>query len=79
VKPDIVLSFFIPIVMYVGSVCLKLFIGLAGGADAAYIFEEKFSIKDLQQDLYHMAAKMAEGVQRGLILRYVLFHMRFRL
>ncbi|XP_077296888.1 ATP-dependent 6-phosphofructokinase isoform X3 [Arctopsyche grandis] len=43
--------------------------GLAGGADAAYIYEEKFSIKDLQQDLYHMAAKMAEGVQRGLILR----------
>ncbi|KAJ4440432.1 hypothetical protein ANN_08573 [Periplaneta americana] len=43
--------------------------GLAGGSDAAYIFEEKFSIKDLQQDLYHMAAKMAEGVQRGLILR----------
>ncbi|XP_075210632.1 ATP-dependent 6-phosphofructokinase isoform X3 [Lycorma delicatula] len=43
--------------------------GLAGGADAAYIFEEKFSIKDLQQDVYHMAAKMAEGVQRGLILR----------
>lgn len=43
--------------------------GLAGGADAAYIFEEKFSIKDLQQDVYHMASKMAEGVQRGLILR----------
>jgi 6-phosphofructokinase len=61
--------------------CLKLtlFIGLAGGADAAYIFEEKFSIKDLQQDLYHMAAKMAEGVQRGLILRYDLFHFQFKL
>ncbi|GFG34551.1 hypothetical protein Cfor_11544, partial [Coptotermes formosanus] len=43
--------------------------GLAGGADAAYIFEEKFSIEDLRQDLYHMAAKMGEGVQRGLILR----------
>ncbi|XP_046673393.1 ATP-dependent 6-phosphofructokinase isoform X3 [Homalodisca vitripennis] len=43
--------------------------GLAGGADAAYIYEEKFSIKDLQQDVYHMASKMAEGVQRGLILR----------
>jgi len=51
--------------------------GLAGGADAAYIFEEKFSIEDLRQDLYHMAAKMAEGVQRGLILRYVLFHIRY--
>ncbi|XP_037035820.1 ATP-dependent 6-phosphofructokinase isoform X2 [Bradysia coprophila] len=43
--------------------------GLAGGSDAAYIYEEKFSIKDLQQDVYHMASKMAEGVQRGLILR----------
>jgi hypothetical protein len=52
-------------------------VGLAGGADAAYIFEEKISIKDLQQDLYHMAAKMAEGVQRGLILRFVMFHTRY--
>jgi 6-phosphofructokinase 1 len=43
--------------------------GLAGGADAAYIYEEKFSIKDLQQDVFHMASKMADGVQRGLILR----------
>lgn len=43
--------------------------GLAGGADAAYIYEEKFSINDLIKDLYHMASKMAEGVQRGLILR----------
>lgn len=46
-----------------------IILGLAGGADAAYIYEEKFSIKDLQQDVYHMASKMAEGVQRGLILR----------
>ncbi|XP_039280155.1 ATP-dependent 6-phosphofructokinase [Nilaparvata lugens] len=54
-----------------GGYCgyLATIAGLAGGADAAYIFEEKFSIKDLQQDVYHMAAKMSEGVQRGLILR----------
>jgi len=45
--------------------------GLAGGADAAYIYEEKFTIKDLQNDVYHMASKMAEGVQRGLILRLI--------
>ncbi|KAH9636521.1 hypothetical protein HF086_014782 [Spodoptera exigua] len=45
------------------------FSGLAGGADAAYIYEEKFSIKDLQQDVYHMASKMTGGIQRGLILR----------
>lgn len=43
--------------------------GLAGGADAAYIFEEKFGIKNLQDDVQHMAAKMSEGVHRGLILR----------
>lgn len=54
-----------------GGYCgyLATLAALAGGADAAYIFEEKFSIKDLQQDVYHMASKMAEGVQRGLILR----------
>lgn len=54
-----------------GGYCgyLATLAGLAGGADAAYIYEEKFSIKDLQQDVYHMASKMAEGVQRGLILR----------
>lgn len=45
------------------------FLGLAGAADAAYIYEEKFSIKDLQRDLYNMASKMCAGVQRGLILR----------
>lgn len=26
-------------------------------------------LQELQLDVYHMAAKMAEGVQRGLILR----------
>lgn len=48
---------------------IYLLLGLAGGADAAYIYEEKFSIKDLQQDVYHMASKMTGGIQRGLILR----------
>ncbi|KAK6619742.1 hypothetical protein RUM43_012502 [Polyplax serrata] len=59
------------IIETMGGFCgyLATLAGLAGGADAAYIFEEKFSIKDLQQDVYHMASKMAEGVQRGLILR----------
>lgn len=46
--------------------------GLAGGADAAYIFEEKFSLKDLQGDVAHMAAKIQDGVKRGLVLRLVL-------
>ncbi|XP_052758115.1 ATP-dependent 6-phosphofructokinase isoform X1 [Galleria mellonella] len=54
-----------------GGYCgyLATLAGLAGGADAAYIYEEKFSIKDLQQDVYHMASKMTGGIQRGLILR----------
>ena len=43
--------------------------GVAGGADAAYIYEEKFTIHDLVQDVAHMSCKMGEGVQRGLILR----------
>lgn len=59
------------IVETMGGYCgyLATLAGLAGGADAAYIYEENISIKDLQKDLYHMASKMAEGVQRGLILR----------
>ena len=43
--------------------------GLAGGADAAYIYEEPFALKDIQKDVSHMVNKMREGaVQRGLIL-----------
>eukprot|EP00090_Calanus_glacialis_P039893 TRINITY_DN6947_c0_g1_i3.p1 TRINITY_DN6947_c0_g1~~TRINITY_DN6947_c0_g1_i3.p1 ORF type:complete len:785 (-),score=277.64 TRINITY_DN6947_c0_g1_i3:304-2658(-) len=44
--------------------------GLAGGADAAYIHEEKFGIQDLMKDLDIMAFKMDKGnIFRGLILR----------
>jgi len=44
--------------------------GLAGGADAAYIPEEKFGIQDLMKDLDIMALKMDKGhIYRGLILR----------
>ncbi|XP_026299040.1 ATP-dependent 6-phosphofructokinase isoform X7 [Apis mellifera] len=59
------------IIETMGGYCgyLATLAGLAGGADAAYIFEEKFNIKDLNQDVIAMAAKMSEGVQRGLILR----------
>ncbi|GLV45890.1 Phosphofructokinase [Carabus blaptoides fortunei] len=59
------------VVETMGGYCgyLATLAGLAGGADAAYIYEEKTSIKDLQEDVYHMATKMGEGVQRGLILR----------
>ncbi|XP_071542421.1 ATP-dependent 6-phosphofructokinase isoform X4 [Panulirus ornatus] len=59
------------VVETMGGFCgyLATLAGLAGGADAAYIYEESFGIQELQLDVYHMAAKMAEGVQRGLILR----------
>ena len=42
---------------------------LAGGADAAYIYEEDFTIADLQGDVTHMMAKIQDGVRRGLVLR----------
>ena len=42
---------------------------LAGGADAAYIFEEPFTIADLQGDVTHLVAKIRDGVKRGLVLR----------
>ncbi|KAK3743342.1 hypothetical protein QZH41_013914 [Actinostola sp. cb2023] len=42
---------------------------LASGADAAYIFEEKFTLKDLQDDVNHMKSKMQGKVRRGLIIR----------
>jgi 6-phosphofructokinase 1 len=57
---------------YCGYLCTLA--GLAGGADAAYILEEPYKIKDLQEDVMHMSSKMAEGVHRGLILRSVICH-----
>jgi 6-phosphofructokinase 1 len=59
------------IVEVMGNFCgyLATVSGLAAGADASYIFEEKFTIKDLQRDFNNMASKMADVVQRGLILR----------
>uniref|UniRef100_A0A452UQV6 6-phosphofructokinase n=1 Tax=Ursus maritimus TaxID=29073 RepID=A0A452UQV6_URSMA len=41
--------------------------GLAAGADAAYIFEEPFDIRDLQVCRRH--GKMKTTIQRGLVLR----------
>lgn len=59
------------IVETMGGYCgyLATMSGLAGGADAAYIFEEPFTIRDLELDVTHLAAKIADDVQRGLILR----------
>ncbi|XP_035538031.1 ATP-dependent 6-phosphofructokinase, platelet type isoform X1 [Morone saxatilis] len=43
--------------------------GLAAGADAAYIYEEPFDIKDLQANVEHLTEKMKTSIQRGLVLR----------
>ncbi|KAJ0036832.1 hypothetical protein NQD34_005509 [Periophthalmus magnuspinnatus] len=59
------------IVETMGGYCgyLATMAGLAAGADAAYIYEEKFSIKDLEMNVMHLIEKMKTTVKRGLILR----------
>jgi 6-phosphofructokinase 1 len=54
-----------------GGYCgyLATMAGLACGADAAYIFEESFSIEDLKSDVFHLLDKIKSGVSRGLIIR----------
>ncbi|XP_070247261.1 ATP-dependent 6-phosphofructokinase, platelet type [Myotis yumanensis] len=42
---------------------------LAAGADAAYIFEEPFDIRDLQSNVEHLTEKMKTCIQRGLVVR----------
>ena len=44
--------------------------GLAAGADTAYIFEEKFSIADMQRDVACLTGKFKkEKLERGIIIR----------
>ena len=63
--------FIAPFSAYCGY--LATMAGLAGGADAAYIHEEKFGIKDLMKDLDILSYKMDKGqVFRGLVLRYLI-------
>ncbi|XP_072214285.1 ATP-dependent 6-phosphofructokinase, muscle type [Excalfactoria chinensis] len=59
------------IIETMGGYCgyLATMAGLAGGADAAYIFEEHFSIHDLQVNVEHLTEKMKTTVKRGLVLR----------
>ncbi|XP_052260643.1 ATP-dependent 6-phosphofructokinase, platelet type-like isoform X3 [Dreissena polymorpha] len=60
------------VVETMGGYCgyLATMSGLAGGADAAYIFEDKFSITDLRDDVFHLKNKIiSAGVQRGIVLR----------
>jgi 6-phosphofructokinase 1 len=58
------------VVETMGGYCgyLATMSGLAGGADAAYIFEENFNVDALCDDVKHVCAKMEDNVKRGLIL-----------
>ncbi|XP_012679707.2 phosphofructokinase, muscle a [Clupea harengus] len=59
------------IIETMGGYCgyLATMAGLSGGADAAYIYEEKFTIADLEANVQHLLEKMKTTVKRGLILR----------
>ncbi|KAF1471655.1 ATP-dependent 6-phosphofructokinase, muscle type, partial [Megadyptes antipodes antipodes] len=59
------------IIETMGGFCgyLATMAGLAGGADAAYIYEDHFNIHDLQVNVEHLTEKMKTTVKRGLILR----------
>ncbi|KAL8602724.1 hypothetical protein ACOMHN_062938 [Nucella lapillus] len=60
------------VVETMGGFCgyLATMSALATGADAAYIFEDKFSVVDLEEDVNHLKDKILNaGVQRGLVLR----------
>ncbi|KAK4807358.1 hypothetical protein QYF61_014889 [Mycteria americana] len=59
------------IIETMGGFCgyLATMAGLAGGADAAYIYEEHFNIRDLQVNVEHLTEKMKTTVKRGLVLR----------
>ncbi|KAM3871823.1 phosphofructokinase, muscle a isoform 2-T2 [Diretmus argenteus] len=59
------------IIETMGGYCgyLATMAGLAAGADAAYIYEEKFGIRDLETNVEHLVEKMKTTVKRGLILR----------
>lgn len=59
------------IVETMGGYCgyLATVAGIAVGADAAYIFEDKFNIHDLESNVEHLTEKMKTDIQRGLVLR----------
>ena len=59
------------VVETMGGYCgyLATMSALAGGADSAYIFEEKFTIADLQRDVGFLIRKFNDGLQRGVIIR----------
>ncbi|XP_029140213.1 ATP-dependent 6-phosphofructokinase, muscle type [Protobothrops mucrosquamatus] len=59
------------IIETMGGYCgyLATMAGLAAGADAAYIYEDPFTIHDLEMNVEHLTEKMKTTVKRGLVLR----------
>ena len=60
------------VVQTMGGYCgyLATVAGLAAGADTSYIFEDKFTISDMHNDVARLVGKFqADGVQRGIITR----------
>uniref|UniRef100_A0A8D2PXU1 6-phosphofructokinase type A n=1 Tax=Zosterops lateralis melanops TaxID=1220523 RepID=A0A8D2PXU1_ZOSLA len=59
------------IIETMGGFCgyLATMAGMAAGADAAYIYEEPFTSRDLQANVDHLIEKMKTTVKRGLVLR----------
>uniref|UniRef100_A0A7E4W9K3 ATP-dependent 6-phosphofructokinase n=1 Tax=Panagrellus redivivus TaxID=6233 RepID=A0A7E4W9K3_PANRE len=59
------------IIETMGGYCgyLATISALASGADNAYIFEEKFTVDDIKEDVTVITSKMRKGVQRYLIVR----------
>uniref|UniRef100_A0A5F8H2R9 6-phosphofructokinase type B n=1 Tax=Monodelphis domestica TaxID=13616 RepID=A0A5F8H2R9_MONDO len=59
------------IVETMGGYCgyLSTVTGIAVGADAAYVFEDPFTIHDLKANVEHLTDKMKTDIQRGLVLR----------
>ena len=59
------------VVETMGGYCgyLATMAALAGGADAAYIFEEPFTVVDVLRDADYLVGKFKDGLKRGLLLR----------
>lgn len=59
------------IIETMGGFCgyLATISALSTGADNAYIFEERFAVDDIKQDVKVIVDKMKKGVQRYLIVR----------
>lgn len=59
------------VVETMGGYCgyLTTMTAIAVGADAAYVFEDPFSIRDLKVNVEHLTEKMKTEIQRGLVLR----------